>query len=111
MKLGDFIKKFSHNNIVRLLYTHSGGHQLVLKDWNDVSMDWEIRDQKGKYRHFVDNKVIGFATVSFRAGDGIQYPEALNIVIERLSEQIYLDEVEDIQEKCESAQQKKTEIK
>lgn len=48
MKLGEFIKNFSHNNIVRLHYKIKGGNQLVLEDWNDVSMDHEIVNGKGK---------------------------------------------------------------
>jgi hypothetical protein len=39
MKLGEFIKNFSHNNIVRLHYQDVNGNKLVLNDWDDVSMD------------------------------------------------------------------------
>ena len=38
MKLGEFIKNFSHNNMIRLVYKNKGGHEVVLTDWNDVSM-------------------------------------------------------------------------
>lgn len=39
MKLGEFIKKFSHNNPIRLLYKEKGGYRLVLDCWDDVCMD------------------------------------------------------------------------
>jgi len=39
MKLGEFIEKFSHNNVIRLVYKNKGGHEVVLEEWNDVSMD------------------------------------------------------------------------
>lgn len=55
MKLGEFIKNFSHNNVIRLVYKNKGGHEVVLNDWNDVSMDWEVNKQKGKFRHFINN--------------------------------------------------------
>ena len=69
MKLGEFIKNFSHNNVIRLLYKCKGGHKIVLNDWNDVSMDWEVNKQKGKFRHFVNNEVIGLTTISFSPGE------------------------------------------
>ena len=93
MKLGEFIKNFSHNNIIRLVYKNEGGHQVVLNDWNDVSMDWEVNEQKGIFRHYVNNEVLGLTTICFMKGDGIQHIEALNIVIEKLDEQPYLDEI------------------
>ena len=51
MKLGEFIKQFSHNNLIRLVYMNKGGHECVLDDWNAVSMDHEILSGKGKNRH------------------------------------------------------------
>ena len=95
MKLGEFIKNFSHNNIVRLLYKTKGGHELVLDDWNDVSMDHEIVNGKGKNRHYVDNEVLGLATVYFNHRSDISYPEALNIVIEELENQPQIEETID----------------
>ncbi len=92
MKLGKFIENFTHNNVIRLVYKSKSGHEVVLGDWNDVSMDWEVNEQKGKFRHFINNEVLGLATISFGSGQGIQHPEALNIVIERLVYQEYLDE-------------------
>ncbi len=94
MKLGEFIKNFSHNNIVRLMYKEKGGHRCVLEDWNDVSMDHEILKSRGKNRHYIDNEVLGLATICFRPGDGIHhYPEALNIVIEELENQSFIEEI------------------
>lgn len=97
MKLGEFIKNFSHNNIVRLLYKTKGGHQLVLDDWNDVSMDHEIVNGKGKNRHYIDNEVLGLTTILFNSGSGTSYPEALNIVIEELENQPSIEETIDEQ--------------
>lgn len=58
MKLGEFIKNFSHNNLIRLHYKIKGGQELVLEDWNDVSMDWEINKQQGIFRHYINNEVF-----------------------------------------------------
>ena len=96
MKLGEFIKNFSHNNIIRLVHKDNGGHRVVHSGWNDVSMDHEILKGKGKNRHYIDNEVLGLATICFRPGDGISYPEALNIVIEELENQPQIEEVKDI---------------
>lgn len=93
MKLGEFIEKFSHNNVIRLVYKNKGGHEVVLEEWNDVSMDWEVNKQKGKFRHYIDNEVLGLATISFGYGTGIHHADALNIVIEKLDNQPFLDEV------------------
>ena len=96
MKLGEFIEKFSHNNLIRLVYKEKGGNRLVLEDWNDVSMDWEVNKQKGKFRHYVNNEVLGLASIYFQTGNGSNhYPEAINIVIEELENQPMIDEVED----------------
>ncbi len=93
MKLGEFIEKFSHNNVIRLVYKHKGGHVTVLNDWNDVSMDWQVDKKKGKFRHYTNNEVLGLTTISFPAGHGIHHPEALNIVIEKLENQPFIEEV------------------
>jgi hypothetical protein len=37
--------------------------------------------------------VLGLTTICFRPGDGHHYPEALNIVIEELENQPFIDEV------------------
>ena len=94
MKLGEFIKQFSHNNIVRLHHKIRGGHQIVLEDWNDVSMDHEILRGKGKNRHYINNEVLGLTTIYFQSNH-THYPEAINIVIEELENQPMIDEVPD----------------
>ena len=95
MKLGEFIEKFSHNNLIRLHYKEKGGNRLVLEDWNDVSMDWEVNKQKGKFRHYLNNEVLGLASIYFQPGKGHHYPEAINIVIEELENQPMVDEVKE----------------
>jgi hypothetical protein len=94
MKLGEFIKQFSHNNIIRLHHRIKGGHQCVLEDWNDVSMDHEILKGKGKNRHYINNEVLGLTGIYFQTGH-THYPEAINIVIEELENQPMIDEVKD----------------
>lgn len=95
MKLGEFIENFSHNNVIRLVHKNKGGHRVVLDNWNDVSMDWEVNKAKGKFRHYVNNKVLGLATISFRTGDGVHHSEAINIVIEELENQPQVEEAID----------------
>lgn len=90
MKLGEFITRFSHNNLVRLLYKIKGGEELVLENWDDVSMDWQINKGKGKFRHFVDNEVLSISSILVNG----HYPEAINIVIERKDNQPYITESE-----------------
>jgi len=90
MKLGEFIKRFSHNNLIRLHYKIKGGHELVLEDWNDVSMDWAVNQQQGNFRHYIDNEVLGLCSILI----GGHYPEAINICIERLENQPFLEEIE-----------------
>ena len=92
MKLGEFIDNFSHNNVIRLVYKNGGGHTVALNDWNDVSMDWEVLRAKGKNRHFIDNEVLGLATISFMPSDGIHHSVGLNIIIERLDPQPFVEE-------------------
>lgn len=108
MKLGEFIEKFSHNNIIRLVYKYKGGHEVVLENWNDVSMDWQVNKQQGKFRHYINNEVLGLATISFGFNNGVHHTEALNIIIERLENQPYLDEIiEDkqfVSEECQKTQ-------
>ena len=94
MKLGEFIKQFSHNNMIRLHYKIKGGNQCVLEDWNDVSMDHEILKGKGKNRHYINNEVLGLTGIYFQSGH-THYPEAINIVIEELENQPMIEEVKD----------------
>jgi len=85
------------------MYKDKGGHRCVLEDWNDVSMDHEVSKGKGKNRHYINNQVLGLTTINFSFGSGTHYPEALNIVIEELENQPYIDEViEENVVNCES---------
>jgi len=92
MKLKEFIENFSHNNIVRLMYKDKGGHRCVLDFWDDVSMDHEILNGKGKNRHYIDNEVLGLTGIYFQPGE-TRYREAINIVIEELENQPMIEEV------------------
>ena len=92
MKLGEFIENFSHNNLIRLHYSIPGGCKSVLDDWNSVSMDWEVNKGKGVYRHYINNEVKGLASIYSLDGN---YPEAINIIIDKLEVQPQIDEVID----------------
>lgn len=96
MKLGEFIKKFSHNNMIRIHYKEKGGNRIVLDEWDDVSMDHEIVNGKGKNRHYIDNEVLGLVGIYFQSGH-THYPDAINIVIEELKNQPFIQEVENQQ--------------
>lgn len=89
MKLKEFIENFSHNNLIRLHYNIKGGHISVLENFDDVSMDWEVNNNKGPYARYKDHEVLGLASILC----GGPYPEAINIVIE----EIPLDELRDKQ--------------
>ena len=93
MKLGEFIKNFSHNNMIRLHHNIKGGQELVLDDWNEVSMDWEVNKQQGIFRHYINNEVLGLVGINFGGSKGMHYSEALNVIIERLENQPYLEEL------------------
>ena len=81
MILKDFIKEYvEHKSLVRVLYKNPGGHKLILDDWNDVAMDWEIVKGQGKYAPYVNHKVLGVASILVRG----PYPESINIVIEEI---------------------------
>ena len=96
MKLGEFIKNFSHNNMIRLHYKEKGGNRIVLDEWDDVSMDHEIVNGKGKNRHYLNNEVLGLVGIYFQSGH-THYPDAINIVIEELKNQPFIEEVENEQ--------------
>jgi hypothetical protein len=99
MKLGDFIEKFvERNSLIRLLYKEKGGHRIIHENWNDVSMEHEILNGKGKNRHYINNEVIGICSILV----GGPYSEAINICIEDLGDkQEYIEEfVEDYSVKC-----------
>ena len=90
MKLGEFIEKFIvPNSLIRLVYKIPGGSELVLDTWDDVSMEWEVLDSRGKNRHYIANEVIGVTDIWVRTG---HYTEAINIAIEKLENQPYIEE-------------------
>ena len=90
MKLGEFLEKFSHNNLIRLHYKVEGGHQQVLEDENDVTMDWEVNKGMGCYRHYIHNEVLSIQSILYLSG---HYREAINIVIEKLDPQPQVEEI------------------
>ena len=85
MTLKEFINEYiEHNSLVRVLYKNPGGHKLVLNDWNEVAMDWEIVKGKGKYAPYINHKVLGIASILVRG----PYPESINIVIEEIPKDV-----------------------
>lgn len=93
MKLGKFIDKFSHNNLIRLVYKNKMGYCCVMPYWDDVSMDWEVNKQKGCFRHYINNEVLGVASIVINAQ--YRYPEAINIIIEHIEHQTIIPEIVD----------------
>jgi len=91
MKLGEFIRHFSHNNLIRLWYKHEGGYKAVLDHANDVGMDWAVNKQEGKYRHFINNEVLGLVGIEF--SKETKHHDAINIVIEKLDNQPQLEDL------------------
>lgn len=90
MTLKEFINEYiEHNSLVRVLYKNEGVHKIVLNDWDDVAMDWEIVKGQGKYAPYINHKVLGIASI---LTDG-PYSESINIVIE----EIPLDELREMQ--------------
>lgn len=82
MKLRDFIEKFVEaNSLVRLVYRHKGGHVVVGKDWNTISMDWEIVKSKGPFGKYANYEVVGVTDILISHG---HYTEAINIVIKHV---------------------------
>lgn len=81
MTLKEFIKEYIQpNSLVRVLYKNPGGHKLILNDWNEVAMDWEIVKGVGKYGPYINHKVLGIASILVRG----PYSESINIVIEEI---------------------------
>lgn len=81
MTLKEFIKEYIQpNSLVRVLYKNPGGHKLILNDWNEVAMDWEIVKGGGKYGPYINHKVLGIASIL----TGGPYSESINIVIEEI---------------------------
>ncbi len=90
MKLGEFIKQFSHNNMIRLHYKSEDGYECVLGDHDKVSMDWEILKGQSENRHYINNEVIKLIGILYTSGP---YTDAINIVIEKLENQTHLEEL------------------
>jgi hypothetical protein len=89
MKLGEFIEKFSHNNLIRLHYKAERGHETVAESFDVVSMDWEVNKQRGVFRHYINNEVVKLLSIC-----GIErHSDAINIVIERLENQPFIEEI------------------
>ena len=81
MTLKEFIEEYiEHNSLVRVLYKNPGGHKLILNDWDDVAMDWEIVKGQGKYGPYINHKVLGVTSILVRG----PYSESINIVIEEI---------------------------
>ena len=89
MKLKEFIETvIEHNSLVRLLYKEKSNHRIVNNDWDDVSMEHEILKGYGNDRHYINNEVLGICSIH----TGGHYPEAINIVIEELENQPFIEE-------------------
>lgn len=82
--------------MIRLHFNEKGGNRIVLDEWDDVSMDHEIVNGKGKNRHYVNNEVLGLVGIYFQSGH-THYPDAINIVIEELENQPFIEEQENQQ--------------
>jgi len=81
MIVGEFVEKYiEHNSLIRLVYKKRSGHRLVLNDWNDVSMEHELLKEKGKFKDYFNNEVIGIASILVRGC----YTEAINISIKEI---------------------------
>ena len=101
LTLGEFIKTYIEpNSIIRLVYKEVGdGYNCVSESFSDNSMEWEVLKGKGKYRHYINNKVLGIACIAISG----HYPETINIVIEKLENQPQVEEtIEPYEHKAES---------
>ena len=52
--------------------------------------------------YYINNEVLGLSGIYFTPGKGHHYPEAINIVIEPLENQPYIEEVIDEKQHYES---------
>ena len=78
MRLGEFLEKFSHNNLIRLHYRDGGGYICVAETFDELSMDWEVNDGKGRFAKYKDNEVIKLVGISVG-----RHSDVINIVIEK----------------------------
>ena len=86
MKLVEFIETFvEHNSLVRLLYKTENGHECVLDTWNDISMEHEILNGKGKNKYYINNEVVGLTSILVT----VHNSDAINIVIKKIEKQEY----------------------
>lgn len=81
MKLSKFIDKFiDKNSLIRLLYEEGAGHTPILgKSWESVDMEWKVK-KEGRYYPYRNHKVLYITDILV----GGNYPEAINIVIEKI---------------------------
>jgi len=82
MTLKEFIDEYiERNSMVRILYKDNpGSYRILLNDWDEVSMEWEIVKGQGRYAAYANHKVIGIACISVTG----PYSSAINIVIEEI---------------------------
>jgi hypothetical protein len=78
MILKDFIENYvMSNSLIRLHYKTKGGYISVGVDSNDVSMEHEIINGKGKFGKYKNYKVLGVKDILCEG----HYTEAINIII------------------------------
>ncbi len=80
MKLEKFLKKFSHNNIIRLWYREKGIHICAIQEGKSTSMDWEVLRGEGVNAPYINHKVLGLLGIM---ADNEVESDVINIVIER----------------------------
>jgi hypothetical protein len=82
MTLKEFIDEYiERNSMVRILYKDNpGSYRILLNDWDEVSMEWEIVKGQGRYAPYINHEVIGIACISVTG----PYSSAINIVIEEI---------------------------
>ncbi len=94
MELKEFIESFiRRNSIIRLWYPNKSGHEMATEE---VSMEWSVLRGDSAFKRFENHKVLGIASIC----TGGSYPEAINIVIERIPlDEIRNEKIEKILEK------------
>ena len=79
MKLKDFVSKFIEpNSVIRLWKPIKGGHEMIANHNDDVCMNWEITDEIGIYKDYINNEVKGVTDILMSKSN---YMEAINITI------------------------------
>lgn len=88
MILKEFVEKFiCRNSLIRLWYPTKGGHEMVIKQGKEVCMEWALLKGEGIYQKYINHNVIGVNDIVTDT-----YPEAINIVIEKI-------EIDDLRDK------------